>query len=209
MNKKGKQKPENGIIESRQTTYQRGMFSMKTIISETEFKTTTNRFFKKNKIGSLLKQSNFNKEQGYSCLRVFKFLFELIFTGKNLYAYMENSRSKKPFGKDVIYRFLDSAKHNWRKLLLLLSSELIASVSQLTSEDRENVIIIDDSFYGRERSKKVELLANTFDHTDGKYKRGFRLLTAAWSDGNTLIPLAFSLLSSATKKIVITKPTGA
>lgn len=176
------------------------MFSMNSIISEIEFKTTTDQFFKKNKIGTMMRQSNFNKEQGFSCIVVLKFLFDLIFTGKNLYAYMENDRSKKPFGKDVIYRFLDSSKNNWRKLLLMLSSKIVAFVSQLTFECRENVIIIDDSFYGRERSKKVELLANVHDHTDGKYKRGFRLLTAAWSDGNTLIPLAFSLLSSSNKK---------
>ena len=39
-------------------------------------------------------------------------------------------------------------------------------------------------------------MAKVFDHVDRKYKKGFRMLTAAWSDGNTLIPLAFSLLSS-------------
>ena len=36
--------------------------------------------------------------------------------------------------------------------------------------------------------------------TTGKFVRGFRMLTLGWSDGNTFIPLAFSLLSSEKKK---------
>jgi hypothetical protein len=42
-------------------------------------------------------------------------------------------------------------------------------------------------------------LANVHDHTTGKYVRGFRMLTLGWSDGNTFVPLCFSLLSSHKK----------
>jgi hypothetical protein len=42
----------------------------------------------------------------------------------------------------------------------------------------------------------VELLARVFDHVKHRYDRGFRMLTLGWSDGNTFLPLAFSLLSS-------------
>ena len=42
----------------------------------------------------------------------------------------------------------------------------------------------------------MELLARVFDHVDNRYVRGFRMLTLGWSDGNTFLPLAFSLLSS-------------
>ncbi|QZT33894.1 transposase [Caldalkalibacillus thermarum TA2.A1] len=55
---------------------------------------------------------------------------------------------------------------------------------------------MDDSLYSRARSKAVELLAKVHDHTTGKFVRGFRLLTLGWSDGNTFVPLCFSLLSS-------------
>ena len=52
----------------------------------------------------------------------------------------------------------------------------------LTSEDRKDVFIIDDSLFDRSRSKKTELLATVFDHCSMKYKRGYRMLTlgAAW-----------------------------
>lgn len=47
----------------------------------------------------------------------------------------------------------------------------------LDSEDRANVLIIDDSMFERNRSKKVELLAKVYDHAKHKYRFGFRMLT--------------------------------
>ena len=63
-----------------------------------------------------------------------------------------------------------------------------------------NVFIVDDSLYERGRSKKVELLSKVKDHTDGRYKKGFRMLTLGWSDGNTFCPVSFTHLSSAKSK---------
>jgi hypothetical protein len=70
----------------------------------------------------------------------------------------------------------------------------------LTSKERESVLIFDDSTIERPRSKKVELLARVYDHTTGRFLKGFKLLTLAWSDGATLLPLDFALRSSANKK---------
>ena len=68
-------------------------------------------------------------------------------------------------------------------------SRLIAQVDRLTGSDRESVLIIDDSLFSRNNSKKVELLARVFDHTSNKFCRGFRMLTLGWSDGNTFLPV--------------------
>lgn len=79
-------------------------------------------------------------------------------------------------GKDSVYRFLNSSRFNWRKFLLLLSSGLIQTqLSPLSSKECVKVLIL---------------------HTTGKFVRGFRMLTLGWSDGNTFVPLCFSLLSS-------------
>ncbi len=93
--------------------------------------------------------------------------------------------------------FLNATHFNWRKFLFLLSSSIIKNdIEPLTSKYRVNVLIVDDSFYSKTRSKSVELLAKVFDHVDRKYKKGFRMLTLGWSDGNTFLTLAFTLLSS-------------
>ncbi|MFD3155484.1 transposase (plasmid) [Haloimpatiens sp. FM7330] len=161
---------------------------------------TINRFFKDNKIGSILRKCNFSKQKGFSCITVFKYIFTLIFTGKNLFRTFESKKNIN-FSKDVIYRFLNSPNFNWRKFLLILSSSIIRNVIiPLTSKDRVNVLIVDDSLYSRNRSKSVELLANVHDHVTRKFVKGFRLLTLGWSDGNTFLPLGFTLLSSEKEK---------
>ena len=67
----------------------------------------------------------------------------------------------------------------------------------LTSEQREKVLIIDDSTYDRSRSKVVELLAWVHDHNANRSLKGFKLLTLGWSDGVSFLPLDFVLCSSA------------
>lgn len=172
-----------------------------TFSDENQVQSQIDKFFKQYSIGSLLKHSNFDKEKGFSCLHLFRFIFMLIFTGKNLYRFLQAETVDGLPAKDSVYRFLNSTRYNWRKLLLTLSSMIIReTVSILTSDEREKVLIFDDSLFSRNRSKAVELLARVFDHTEKKYMRGFRLLTLGWSDGNTFLPLSFSLLSSANKK---------
>lgn len=164
---------------------------------EKEFQTKIDTFFKQCHLSKLLKQSNFQKQAGFSCLHIFRFIFMLVFTGKNLFRMLQSGTVPGEPAKDTVYRFLNSARHNWRKFLLLFSTKVINDyIAPLTSKDRVNVLILDDSLYSRNRSKKVELLARVYDHVSHKYHRGFRMLTLGWSDGNTFLPLAFSLLSS-------------
>lgn len=154
-------------------------------------------FFKEHKIGQILVKSNFKKQKGFSCKELLQFLVTLVFLGKNLYRYLDINTGTAPFQKDAVYRFLNECHYNWRKFLLFLSSQIIRSrIVPLTDEKRINVFIVDDSLFSRSRSKSVELLARVFDHVKHRYDRGFRMLTLGWSDGNTFLPLAFSLLSS-------------
>ena len=51
------------------------------------------------------------------------------------------------------------------------------------------MFIVDDSLFSRTSCKKTELGSKVFDHTDMHFKKGFRMLTLSWSDGNTLIPV--------------------
>ena len=160
-------------------------------------------FIKRFGVVNILKKSNFYKAKGISMRDMLIYLIQLVYTGKTMNMNYTIDSNAPNFKKDVIYRFLNSTHINWEKFLLLLSSTIIKnSIVKLTSEDRLNAIVIDDSFYGRTRSKTVELLSNVCDHASKgkKFKRGFRMLTAGWTDGNSFIPLAFSLQSSRKKK---------
>lgn len=177
---------------------------MATILPNSEPKNEANsyisRFFKENKLGSLLNKANIQKEDGVSPLFLFQFIFSLVLHGKNLYRILDSGRIQDAPEKNTVYRLLNNPRYNWRKFLTLLSRNVIVTkLLSLTSSDRERVLIFDDSLYSRARSKTVELLARVHDHTTGQFVKGFRMLTLGWSDGNTFIPLAFSLLSSANK----------
>ena len=173
--------------------------------AENRFTMTVENFFKKFSVGSILKESNAYKEKGIPCVQVFKVLFTLAFTGKNLFMNYQAENSEMPFARDVAYRFLNSLHINWQRFLYLLSAKVINHhIDLLTADNRADAFVIDDSFYSRTRSKAVELLSWVNDHADGnKNKRGFRMLTLGWTDGNSFIPVAFNLLSSANPKALI------
>jgi hypothetical protein len=158
-------------------------------------------FFDNQRIARLLRQSNIAKQCGIAPVVVMRMIFSLVFTGKNLFRYLQADDSGSDMGKDTVYRFLNSVNANWRKLLhLLCAAVLNKKILPLTSIETPKVFIVDDSLYNRNRSKNVELLARVHDHNDNRYYRGFRLLTLGWSDGSSYLPVSFSLLSSAQQK---------
>jgi len=169
-------------------------------VSDKSFIKVIQNFFSEFQFTEILKELKFHKTDGFSCFTIIKKIFVLIFTGKNWFRIFSDSRSKSTFGKDVIYRFLNSVKWQWEELLLSLSSKIIYWLTSFTSDSRYKVLIADDTFYDRTRSKAVELLSWIYDHVDGKSKKGFTNLTAGWSDGHTFIPLQFRLVSSKNHK---------
>ena len=157
------------------------------------------RFFQNFHLATILNQSGIRKTKGISALTIMSSIFALAFIGKDFFRGIVQNQSV-PFGKDAAYELLKGSCHNWRKVLMMISVKLLVFFNSLTSQTREKVLIIDDSPYDRSRSKKVELLARVFDHAEKRFIRGFRLLSVCWSDGVSLLPLDFALLSSKDKK---------
>ena len=156
-------------------------------------------FFDHFRIGTLLHQCGVRKRHGYSVRSLITAIFALPFLGKNFFRGIVTNE-QAVVGKDAAYDLLKGCTYNWRRLLLMLAVRIHGIFSRLTDDQREDVLIIDDSTYDRSRSKKLELLSRVFDHSTGRYLRGFRLLTVCWSDGISSLPLDFALLSSAKAK---------
>lgn len=154
-------------------------------------------FSRKFGVFTLLKACNAYKSKGFSATCTFLYLLRLAFWNRSMYMNFITGRHTESFSKDVIYRFLNNASINWMKFttapLAKISNQAIVSLSE---DERHDVLIIDDSLFERSRAKNVELLAKVFDHTSHRFKRGFRLLTLGWSDGNTFLPVASRLMSS-------------
>jgi len=141
-----------------------------------------------------------SKQQGFTVFDIFCTLFALIFRQRNFWRWSTSGKDAPAFGLDTVYRFLNSSFHNWRGFLSRLALKAIAFLVPLTSAKERRVFVVDDSLYDKNRSKKLELLSIVYDHVEQRFVRGFRMLTLAFTDGVSLIPLDFALLGS--KKVL-------
>ena len=65
------------------------------------------------------------------------------------------------------------------------------------------MFIVDDTLFNRTSCKKTELGSRVFDHVGMKFRKGFRLLTLGWSDGNTFMPVNSCLIASSKESNII------
>ena len=166
------------------------------------------RFFTRFHISSALKASNAYKKKGIPVTEIFQYLFLLIFSNRSMYMSLLTGRNTPDFAKDTVYRFMKMVQINWMRFTTILASRIINNaILPLDSKDRVNVLIIDDSMFERNRSKKVELLTKVYDHAKHTYRFGFRMLTLGWSDGSTFLPVNSILLSTENKKNRINEAT--
>ncbi len=150
-----------------------------------------------------LRKAGITKKFGFTCSYLFQLVFCLIFHHKSWFTLLQSKKGDAYPAKDAVYRFMNHSKFNWRRFLTLFSASTIRKVDVLTDTRRPKVLIVDDSMYDRDRSKKLELLARCMDHSSMKkrFYKGFRMLTLGWSDGSTFMPLDFTLLSSIKAQI--------
>jgi hypothetical protein len=79
----------------------------------------------------------------------------------------ESERKNADFpGKDAVHRFLNYLNFAWNHFSPVSSSHIIEKVIPLTIQKQTSILIIDDSAYERNRSKKMELLAQCKDYTN-------------------------------------------
>ena len=169
-----------------------------------EIEGTLKQFFTEYKVRELLKTCRGEKQKGHSAFEIFRYLLCLVFCDRSMYMQMVTGRYSQTFGKNTVYRFLNTARTNWERLTCMLSARIInGSIRKLTNEDRQDVFIIDDSLFRRTGGTKTELCTRVFDHVTRKFRRGYRLLTLGWSDGNTFLPILGRLLSSSNPENIL------
>lgn len=160
-------------------------------------------FFSTFRIGNLLHKCNAQKEKGVPVIDIFKYKLCNVFADRSMYMQQKTGSFKESFSKNTFYRFLNSPKTNWLRFTTLLSKKVADAVEPLTSEERVNAFVVDDSLFERTSCKQTELGSRVFDHTSMKYCKGFRLMTLGWTDGNTFLPVNSCLLASSKEKNLI------
>jgi len=160
-------------------------------------------FFHTFGIGNLLRKCNAQKEKGVPVLDIFKYKLCNVFSGRSMYMQQKTGAFRETFSKNTFYRFLNNPKINWLRFTTLLSRKVADIVEPLTDETRVNAFIVDDSLFERYSCKKTELGSRVFDHVTMKYRKGYRLMTLGWTDGNTFLPINSSLLASSKESNLI------
>lgn len=160
-------------------------------------------FFRTFKIGNLLRKCNAQKEKGVPVLDIFKYKLCNVFSDRSMYMQQKTGSFMESFSKNAVYRFQNSMKTNWLKFTTLLSRQVADTIKPLTCEDRINAFVVDDTLFERTSCKSTELGSRVFDHASMKFRKGFRLLTVGWTDGNTFLPVNSSLLASSKKSNLI------
>lgn len=154
-------------------------------------------------IGNLLRKCNAQKEKGVPVIDIFKYKLCNVFTDRSMYMQQKTGSFKESFSKNTFYRFLNSPKTNWLRFTTLLSKKAADTIEPLTSEERVNSFVVDDSLFERTSCKKTELGSRVFDHVSMKYRKGYRLMTLGWTDGNTFLPVNSCLLASSKESNLI------
>lgn len=161
-------------------------------------------FFSRFKIGDLLRKCNAQKEKGVHVIDIFKYKLCNVFADRSMYMQQKTGSFKEHFSKNTFYRFLNSTRTNWLMwFTTMLSKQLADAIEPLTDKSRVNAFVVDDSLFERSSCKRTELGSKVFDHVSMQFRKGYRLMTVGWTDGNTFLFVNSSLPTSSKDDNVI------
>ena len=155
------------------------------------------RFINRFGIVKLLGDCGAYKEKGVPVRVILLYIFNLMFSPMSMYYQLKMGAFHEDFSKNTVYRFLGNIRMNWHLFMLRLSTIIIRHIVGLT-EDKNNryALLVDDTPLPK-CGKAMELVSRYFNHVTMGYDFGYRVLTLAWTDGVTIIPVRYSLLASS------------
>ncbi len=162
----------------------------------------TGHFLNRFKIVKLLGECGAYKAKGVPISVIMFYIFNLMFSPMSMYYQIKLDVFREDFSKNSVYRFLENIHMNWHCFLLRLSTMIIRYIVGLTSDTNKRYALIVDDTPLQKRGKEMELISKYFNHVTMGYEFGYRILTLAWTDGVTTIPVRYSLLASSYDKKV-------
>jgi len=144
------------------------------------------------KIVNILKQSNFNKRNtGYPIFVVLLHFVYMLVMNKRQSSFIK--QSDDAYAKDTYYRFIQSKRYNWRKLLLLSSQALIAKMEPLQKSTEANVLIIDDTVEIK-RGKQIEgSCKSLWSNKEHRCINGINIISLNFTDRHSTFQLDFAI----------------
>jgi len=151
------------------------------------------------KIVSILKQSNFHKRNtGYSVFLVLLHLVYMLIMNKRQSSFVK--QSSDAYGKDTYYRFIQSKRYNWRKLLLLSSQALIEKVVPLHKNRDPKILIIDDTVEIK-RGKQIEgSCKSLWSNKEHRCVNGINIVSLNFTDTYSTFQLDFAISMNKSRR---------
>lgn len=172
--------------------------------NEPQISRSVEKLFKDNKVMELFRRCGLRKSKGIPLWSILSYIFSNVFRDRSMYMQQKSGKCTAGFSKNTYYRFMQNPHINWLRFTILLAERIVnGHLKVLTSDQRADCFVFDDSLYSRTGYKKTELAAKVFDHVSMTYKKGFRTMTMGLTDGSSFVPIASSLLSSKNDQNVI------
>ena len=151
------------------------------------------------KITSILKQSNFNKRNtGYSVFGILLHFIYMLIMNKRQSSFIK--QSSDAYGKDTYYRFIQSKRYNWRKLLLLSSKALIEKVKPLQKNIDTKLLIIDDTVEIK-RGKHIEgSCKSLWSNKEHHCINGINIISLNFTDTHSTFQLDFAIAMNKSRR---------
>ena len=138
------------------------------------------------------------KQSGIKVTRIMATLLVMLFyRSRNIYSYFSKQYGQqidKEGSKNPYYDMLSNENVPWRVILYFFAKRYLHLVSRLADHSKQRIraLIFDDSPLGK-TGWKIEAVSKIHDHVTGLYILGFKLLVSGYWDGNSFIPIDFSL----------------
>lgn len=155
-------------------------------------------------LGKLMLQAHISKQQGVPCSALLLYLLLIRFLEISVFRFYKSrwfGLLSMEIGKNCFYRFLSNPYYNWRSLLLGIAKQFLRIVESRGGccDATPSFYIMDDTTLEKS-GIHFEGLSRVYDHTDGRHKLGYKLLTLSFFDGKSSIPLDCSLHAEKGKK---------
>ena len=82
-------------------------------------------FFRRYQVGRILRAANAYKLRGIPVLSIFLLAFRMVFQQRSVYTQMHLQSTAMPFGKDTLYRFMNSCRIHWRRFTTEIAAAII------------------------------------------------------------------------------------
>lgn len=137
------------------------------------------------------------KQRGVEVSLILRSLLVMLFYKNNnisnLFTRHFESQITTASGKNPYYDIQGNEYVDWRVILYLFARRFLALSKQIADySDKVRALIFDDSLLEKS-GKKIEGVSKVHDHVTGRFVFGYKILVCGYWDGNSFIPIDFSL----------------